>query len=173
MSQNLSAKRGHVPRRLNCSRGLLSDLDFAFSHLSRYSCSQMDTNSLSSSSDDRRNISSLLNPSEDMDSTTSSPEAGHAQLSSYPQQPKHISRGHQRPGMALLDRAGTTHQSHLFPPLPPGHPLQGILVQTKPESNSFRLSRASWGGEGPPPEGFDESVQKRRSPNGAEGKKVT
>lgn len=78
-------------------------------------------------------------------------------------------QGQQHPDeISLMNSTSATHPSHL----PPDHPLQTILVQSGPESNSFRLSRASWGGDGPPPEGFDGSIQKCRLPDGIEGKRV-
>lgn len=150
-----------MPRRLNYSRGLLGGYELlSFFSFLNISGSQMNINPLPSSSADRRNISSLLNPSKDMDSTTSGPEASHAQLNSYPRQPHVILQDQQHSGLALLSHAGTTHHSHLFPPLPPSHPLHDILVQTTPDPSSFRLSRASWDGGDPPPEGFEQSGTK-------------
>ncbi|KAF8579059.1 hypothetical protein K439DRAFT_125042 [Ramaria rubella] len=122
----------------------------------------MAPNSPSSSPDDRRNISSLLNPSDNMESVNSGPPNAQTELGQYPQQSQHIAQGQRHSPLPIINHTGVTHQSHLFPPLPPDHPMQAILVQSATESNNFRLSRASWGGDGPPPESLDNSSQKRK-----------
>lgn len=121
------------------------------------------------SSDDRRNISSLLNPKDNMDNPgNAGPSSPQVQIDSCTQQPQQMPQGQQNTGVPPIMHTGITHQSHLYPPLPPDHPIQ-ILVQSAAEPNSFRLTRASWGGNGPPPEGFESQIQKRKSPDGTEG----
>jgi hypothetical protein len=55
-----------------------------------------------------------------------------------------------------MNHSIATHQSHLSAPPPPDQPSQANPVPAS-EPSSFRLSRASWGGDAPPPELVESS----------------
>ena len=158
----------------HCTRLKYSLVAESDSTVSKFCCIKspvkMATNILSASSPDgRRNISSLLNPTDHMDNPANARSSPQLEVSPRTQQPQQIPQEHQTTGILPIIHTGATHQSHLYPPLPPDHPVQ-VLVQSaaEPNPNSFRLTRASWGGDGPPPEESQPLFQKRLS-DGIEG----